>query len=71
MTTAMKRKANDNGDAGEDCQPNLLDEQLSNPLVYIGSFLTGKDFSTFLIGVNIIEACERSCFTHSSRERLG
>lgn len=42
-----KRKADDNGSV-EDCPLGLLDEQLSNPLVYIGSFLTGKDFSTFL-----------------------
>mmetsp|Transcript_25126 Transcript_25126/g.37984 ORF Transcript_25126/g.37984 Transcript_25126/m.37984 type:complete len:295 (-) Transcript_25126:234-1118(-) len=49
MTTTLKRKANDNGDAGEDCQLSLLDGQLGNPLVYIGSFLTGKDFSTFLL----------------------
>ena len=48
MTTTLKRKANDSGDAGEDCQLSLLDEQLGNPLVYVGSFLTGKDFSTFL-----------------------
>ena len=48
MATTLKRKANDSGDTSEDCQLSLLDEQLGNPLVYIGSFLTGKDFSTFL-----------------------
>ncbi|KAK1733602.1 hypothetical protein QTG54_015645 [Skeletonema marinoi] len=48
MATNLKRKANDSGDAIEDCQLSLLDEQLGNPLVYVGSFLTGKDFSTFL-----------------------
>ena len=43
----LKRKAHDGG--GEDCcQLGLLDEELKNPLVYMGSYLTGKDFSTFL-----------------------
>jgi hypothetical protein len=41
----LKRKAHD---GGEDCQLSLLDEELKNPLVYMGSYLTGKDFSTFL-----------------------
>lgn len=42
----LKRKAHD---GGEDCQLGLLDEELKNPLVYMGSYLTGKDFSTFLL----------------------
>ena len=50
MTTSynpLKRRA-DYSDSAEDRPLGLLDEELSNPLVYIGSFLTGKDFSTFL-----------------------
>ena len=44
----LKRKAHGGGD--EDChQLSLLDEELKNPLVYMGSYLTGKDFSTFLL----------------------
>ena len=42
----LKRKAHD---GGEDFQLGLLDEELKNPLVYMGSYLTGKDFSTFLL----------------------
>lgn len=42
---ALKSKAHD---GGEDCQLGLLGEELKNPLVYMGSYLTGKEFSTFL-----------------------
>ena len=41
----LKRKAHD---GSKDCKLSLLDEELKNPLVYMGSYLTGKDFSTFL-----------------------
>lgn len=55
MTTSyhtLKRKANGSDDDDDEaCRLSLLDEELSNPLVYIGSFLTGKDVSTFLSAV--------------------
>lgn len=44
-SNALKRKAHSDGSP----QLGLLDEELKNPLVYMGAYLTGKDFSTFLL----------------------
>ena len=60
----LKRKAHDDG---EDYQLSLLDEELKNPLVYMGSYLTGKDFSTFLSTA----LSSRQVKDHALRTHLG